>query len=113
MLTSVTSNPASPIRPIGSAVTLICTIVLSPAIDVPVTVNIILSDPAGSPLITTTPSVSGSNYTSTAIVNSFEREDSGFYMCRTSISSTFPFIRDSNPKSVASKVTVGETIKLT
>ena len=110
MLTSVTSNPASPIRPIGSAVTLICTVVLSPAVDVPVTINIHLNDPVGSPLITTTPSVSGSNYTSIATVNSFGREDSGLYMCRVSISSTLPFIRNSNPKSVASKVTVGETI---
>jgi hypothetical protein len=112
MLISVTSNPTSPIRPIGSAVTLVCTVVLSPAVDVPVTVNIYLSDPAGSPLITTTPSVSGSNYTSTAMVNSFEREDSGLYMCTVSTSSTFPFIRDSNPNSVASKVTIGETIIL-
>ena len=110
MLTSVTSIPASPIRPIGSAVTLICTVVLSPAVDVPVTVNIHLSDPGSSPLITTTPSVSGSNYTSTAMVNSFGREDSGLYTCRVSISSTLPFIRSSNPKSVASKVTIGETI---
>ena len=108
MSTSITSNPASPIRPIGSAVTLICTVVLSPAVDVPVTVNIHLNDPVGSPLITTTPSVSGSNYTSTAMVNSFRREDSGLYMCRVSISSTLPFIRNSNPKSVASKVTIGE-----
>ena len=108
MSTSVTSNPASPIRPIGSAVTLICTVVLSPAVDVPVAVNIHLSDPTGSPLITTTPSVSGSNYTSIAMVNSFGREDSGLYTCRVSISSTLPFIRNSNPKSVASKVTIGE-----
>ena len=108
MLISVTSNPASPIRPIGSAVTLICTVVLSPAVDVPVTINIHLSDPDESPLTTTTPSVSGSTYTSTAMVNSFGREDSGLYMCRASISSNFPFIRDSKSISVASKVTIGE-----
>jgi hypothetical protein len=111
-LISVTSNPTSPIRPIGSAVTLMCTVVLNSAVDVPVTVNIYLSDPTGNPLITTTPSVSGSNYTSTAMVNSFGRDDSGLYMCTVSTSSTFPFITDSNPYSVASKVTIGEIIIL-
>ena len=60
MLTTITSNPASPIRPIGLAVTLICTVVLSPLVDVPVTVAIYLSDPAGTPLTTTSPSVYGS-----------------------------------------------------
>ena len=109
MHTTVTSSPTSPIRPIGSDVVLTCIVQLSPAVDVPVNVAIHLSDPAGSPLITTTPSVSGSIYTSTAMVNSFGREDSGLYTCRASISSNFPFIRDSKPNSVASKVTIGET----
>ena len=109
MLTSVTSIPASPIRPVGSAVNLTCTVVLSPFVDVPVTVVVYLSDPAGGPLITTAPSVSRHNYTSTAIVNSFGREESGLYTCRVSISSNFPFIKDSDPYSVASKVTIGET----
>ena len=112
MLISVTSNPTSPIRPIGSAVNLTCIVVLSPFVDVPVTVAIHLSDPAGSPLTTTTPSVSGSNYTSTSMVNSFGREDSGLYTCRASTSSNFPFLRDSGPNSVELKVTVGETITI-
>ena len=109
MRTIVTSNPASPIRPIGSDVILTCIVQLSPAIDVPVTVAIHLSDPSGSPLTTTTPSVSGSFYTSTAMVNSFGREDSGLYTCRASTSSNFPFLRDSGPNSVELKVTIGKT----
>ena len=110
MLTSITSKPASPIRPIGSAVNLTCTVVLSPLVDVPVTVAIHLSDPSGSLLATTTPSVSGSTYTSTAMISSFGKEESGFHTCWASISSNLPFIRDSRPNSVTSKVTVGETI---
>lgn len=90
--------------------TLTCIVQLNPAVDVPVTVAIHLSDSAGSPLTTTTPSVSGSNYTSTAMVNSFGREDSGSYTCRVSTSSNFPFLRDSGPSFVALKVTVGEII---
>ena len=112
MLISISSNPASPIRPIGSAVNLTCTVILSPLVNVPVTVAIHLSEPFGSPLTTTTPSISGSTYTSTAMISSFGKEESGFYTCRASISSNFPFIRDSRPNSVTSKVTVGETIIL-
>ena len=73
----LTSDPVSPIRPVGSVVTLTCTVELSPAVDVPVTVNVQLSDPAGSLLTTTTPSISDSTYNSTATVSSFGKNQSG------------------------------------
>ena len=104
-----TSDPVSPIRPVGANVTLTCSVELSPAVDVPVTVNVQLSDPAGSPLTTTTPSMSGSTYTSTAMVSSFGRDQSGNYTCTAqTVSSLFLFFTDSRPQSVTVNVTVGE-----
>ena len=95
----LTSAPLIPI--VGSDVTLTCTVELSPAVDVPVTVNVQLSDPAGSPLTTTTPSMSGSTYTSTAMVSSFGREESGDYTCTATVSSSssIPFLLDSSERT--------------
>ena len=103
----VSSYPVSPIRPVGSHVTLTCTVhvELSPAVDVPVTVNVQLSDPAGSPL--TTSSMSGSTYTSTAMVSSFGRDQSGNYTCTVTVSSMSRFFTDSS-QSVAMRVTAGK-----
>ena len=105
------TNPLM-VRPIGSTVTLTCTADLDPAIDVPVTVNIQLRDPAGSPLITTTPSVSGSNYTTAAIISSFGRSDSGVYTCTATVSPSpsNPFLSNSTSQSETFRVTTGEAV---
>ena len=47
---TLTSDPLSPVRPVGGNVTMTCSVDLSPAIDIPMTVNVYLSDPAGRPL---------------------------------------------------------------
>ena len=84
----IASNLTNPIRPIGSAVSLTCIVELSPAVDISVTVNVHLSDPAGRTLTTSTPAVSGSTHTTTATISSFGREQSGLYTCRASIGSS-------------------------
>ena len=99
----IASNQTNPIRPIGSAVSLTCIVELNLAVDIPVIVNIQLRDPAGRILTTTTPSVSGSTYTTTATISSFGRERSGEYTCRASIGS-------SRSWSATKKVTVGKTL---
>ena len=99
----IVSNQTNPIRPIGSAVLLTCMVELNLAVDVPVTVNIQLRDSDGNPLTTTTPSVSGSTYTTTATISSFGREQSGEYTCTVSIGS-------SRSWSATKKVTVGKTM---
>ena len=43
----VSSDPVSPIWPVGSDVNLTCTVELSPAVDVPVTVNTVWTGPDG------------------------------------------------------------------
>ena len=107
------TNPLM-VRPVGSTVTLTCMADLDPAIDVPVTVNIELSDPAGSLLATTTPSVTGSTYSSMATITSFGRDQSGLYTCSATISPSPPnsFLSGSSSQSVTLRVTTGEAMIL-
>ena len=109
---SVTSK-SNPIHPIGSAVTLTCSCIvdLSPAIDIPVTVNIQLRDPTGKPLNTTLPLVFGSSYTTTAMISSFGRNQSGIYTCTVNISSILasPFITGRQVAlETTTRITAGE-----
>ena len=102
----ITSDPVTPVRPLGAKVTLTCTVNLNPAVDVPVAVNVQLSDPARSPLTTTTPSMSGSTYTSTAMVSSFGREQSGVYNCTATITSNVT--QSESTGSTTARITVGK-----
>ena len=60
---------------------------LSPSVDVPVTVNAQISGPAGVNITSLTNSVmvSSTRYTSTSMVSSFERNQSGEYNCTTTV----------------------------
>ena len=94
----ISSSIPNPIRPIGSAVTLTCTVELNPAVDVPVIVDIEWTGPAGFRTTNTTQPVMGSstvNYTSTAMINSFGRNQSGVYSCTATISSISLFLTKS------------------
>ena len=92
----------------GTDITLNCTVELSPAIDIPVTVNVQLTDPAGSPLINSTHSVSGSIYTVTVMISSFEGDQSGYYTCTAGITSTSPFLADSDTLVGVTRITTSE-----
>ena len=83
----ITSTAVSPIRPVGSTVTLTCTVYLSPLVDVPVTVNVQLSAPAGVTITPVTNSVmeNTTRYTSTFMIYSFGRNQSGEYTCITTV----------------------------
>ena len=108
----MTSDPVSPIRPVGSDVTLTCTVVLtlSPAMDVPVTVNTVWTGPDRFMVTNTAQPVMGSTttYTSTAMVTSFGREQSGFYTCTANVSSTYSLTIGSGSQSGSARVTVGK-----
>ena len=84
----VTNDPVSPIRPVGSDVTLNCNVELSPAVDVLVTVNTEWTGPAGFMTTNTAQPVMGSTttYTSIAMVSSFGRDQSGNYRCTATAS---------------------------
>ena len=83
----ITSTPASPIRPVGSPVTLTCTVDLSPLLDVPVTVTAQISGPSGVTISPLTNSVmeNTTRCTSTAMVSSFGRDQSGVYTCTATV----------------------------
>ena len=99
------------VRPVGSTVTLTCMADFDPVISVPgVTVNIELRDPAGSPLTATTPSVSGSTYSSMATISSFGRDQSGLYTCSATVSPSPPnsFLSGGGSQTETLRVTTGE-----
>ena len=78
----LTSNKRNPIRPVGSNVMLTCTVELSPAVDVPMTVYIEWTGPDGLELMTNVSAVdSNTTYTSTVMITSFGRNHSGNYTC--------------------------------
>ena len=109
---TITSDPGSPIRPIGSDVTLTCTVELSSTVDVPVTVNTAWTGPAGFITTNTAQPVMGSitTYTSTAMVSSFGRDQSGNYICAVTANSTSIYITGHGSKSRTARVTVGKSL---
>ena len=108
---TITSSPVTPIRPIGSDVTLTCTVELSPTVNVPVTVNVQLTDPAGNPVTTSTSPLNGSTYitTVTAMVSSFGRSDSGVYTCTATVTSSNTLLSASSSRSDIVTATIGKT----
>ena len=109
---NILSDSLSPIRPIGSAVTLTCTVELSPAVDVPVTVNTVWTGPDGFMTTNTAQPVMGSTttYISTAMVTSFGRDQSGEYICSVNVISAHMYISTSDSKSDTLRITVGRTV---
>ena len=106
---TVASDQPNPIQPVGSTVTLTCTVELSPAVDVPVTVNTEWTGPNGF-MTTNTAQRMGSTttYTSTAMVSSFGRDQSGDYTCIATVNSTSSFIASSGSISSTANIIVGE-----
>ena len=106
MLSSSIPNPIPP----GSSVTLTCAVELSPAVDVPVTVNTVLTTPGGF-TNTSTAMGSSTNYAATYVINSFRRSNSGNYACRATLVSmpTSEYFDDSNAAlSSIVRVTTGK-----
>ena len=107
----ISSNIPNPIRPIGSAVTLTCTVELSPAVDIPVTVNTVWSGPAEFMTVNTAQPDMGSTttYTSIAMVNSFGRDQSGNYTCKVTVGTMSSYFIES-VVFISSKFTVGKNM---
>ena len=106
----ILSNASNPIH-LGSNVALTCAVELSPAVDVPVTVNTVWSGPYSHGLSPTDPLMESTNrYISTAIVSSFGREQSGNYSCSASINSKSPFHDDSTTTIGRVQITTGKPI---
>ena len=120
MLSSSTPNP---VRPIGSTVTLTCTVhvELSPSVDAPVTVNIVVSPWHGLRILNGGLATNTSQlvmrdttvYTLTDMVSSFGRTQSGLYLCRATLHSALnnTYIGSSQYFRISvAEVTAGEII---
>ena len=107
---TVTSDQPNPIGSVGANVTLTCIVELSPAVDVPVTVNTEWTGPYWFRTTNTAQPVIGSTttYTSTAMVSSFGRDQSGDYTCTATVSSTSSLLTSSGSHSGTTNVIVGE-----
>ena len=113
----LSSSIPNPIPPFGSDVTLTCAVELSPAVDVPVTVNTVLTTDEGFMRTSTAQPVMGSstNYASTFVISSFGRSNSGNYICSATISLTSnAYISDSMRSTVSHtiRVTTGKVLTL-
>ena len=110
---NVSNSKRNPIRPIGSDVTLTCTVDLNPVVDVQVTVRTVWNGPAQFRVITIAQPVMGSNtsYISTAMVSSFGRVQSGNYRCIAVVmlSHWSQFVSGRRFKIVTTKVTTSES----
>ena len=83
---TLSSSHSNPVQPVGSDVTLTCTVELSSAVDVPVTVNIVWTGPAKFTNTSTAQHMESTNtYNSTAMVSSFGRDQSGVYNCTAAV----------------------------
>ena len=109
MLSSSIDNP---IPPFGSNVTLICAMeLMSPTVDIPVTVITALTSSEGLATTSTAQPVVGSltSYVATYMISSFRRSDSGLYSCGASVRSTSnAYVSDSNTVSHSVRLTTGE-----
>ena len=92
-----------------ATVTLTCTVVLDSSVDVPVTVNTVWIGPDNfNRNIMAQQMGNTTTYTSTVMVSSFGRDQSGDYTCTATVSSTSPFITGSMSSSPLTRVTVGK-----
>ena len=110
---TIISNKSNPIRPVGSAVKLTCTVELSQAVDVPVTLNTVWTGPDG--FMATNRSLltieTRDAYTTVVTIASVGRSQSGDYYCSVSIgSASSNMITHSSTTTAFTKVTVGENV---
>ena len=110
----LSSSTPNPVRPIGSAVTLTCTVQveLSQAVDVPMAINTVWTGPNGF-TTTNTSWLVMSTYTSiAAVIYSFGRNESGMYTCAAALtaSSTHIYLINGSITSGSVQVTTGETL---
>ena len=83
----VISNKPNPIRPVGSNVTLICTVELDSETNLSMLMVDVQLSRDGTPLTLTDQSQNGTTFTYTIQLDSFGRNDSGDYNCNASVRS--------------------------
>ena len=111
------SDPVSPIQPLGSDVTLICTVELDPAI-VQSDLSLLMVDAQlsrdGTPLALTGPTVTGTTFTYTIQLDSFGRSDSENYTCTATVRPlpTSNYLTGSGQDFSIIEITTGERLSI-
>ena len=108
---TVTASPGDPFIVEGHPLNLTCSIELSEAVDI--IVNTVWSGPSGTQFTTTTSvatRMTATTYTSTATISSVETSDSGEYNCTATVSSTSPFLTESEDVSGMHTVNIGNML---
>ena len=103
----LTVNVTTPVGAIiaGSSPNLTCTVVLSPAVDVPVTVNTMWTGPDLTTVTPTSPLMERlTRYVITAMIDAARN---GSYTCRATVSSSSQFITGGGMMSGSTTITVG------
>lgn len=101
--------------PSGSNITLTCTVEMSPAVDIPVTVNTVIFTPNRRVLTNSTQQVM--TYADTVMIRSqtltgTEQSDSGVYKCIAFVSSASPFLTDSNSTTNLTKISMHTYLRI-
>ena len=108
-MVTITSDPVSPVQPVGTNVTLTCNVELDRLVDVPVTVDTEWTGPDNfNRNITAQQMGNTTTYTSTVKFSLFGRNQSGDYTCTATVGSMSSFIISPSPQSATSRITVGE-----
>ena len=105
---NITSNQTGIITA-GSSVTLTCNVELSPLVDVPVNVNTVWTGPDNfNSNMMAQQMGSTTTYTSTVMVSSFGRDQSGDYTCTATVSSnTSLVLNESDAQFETAYITTG------
>ena len=106
---TLSSSTDNPVRPIGSAIILTCIVhvELSPAVDVPMTLNTVWTGPEGFMAANTSHPVM-TTYTTTTMINSFGRNESGIYTCAAALSFSTIYLINGTAITDSVQVTTGK-----
>ena len=104
-LTSVVVTPPVDAIIAGSSPNLTCTVELSPAVDVPVTVDTVWSGPALTTVTTT--SLMMDNLIRYIIMATVDAARNGSYTCQATVSSSSQFTTGGGSVSAETNITVG------
>ena len=110
----LSASSPTPVRPNGSLICMVH-IELSSGVNIPVSVNTVLTGPAGFKTTNISQPVIGgiTTYTTTATISSLERNQSGNYTCTATLNSMLSntYVISSSTKNDSVQVITGETCR--
>ena len=106
---TVSSTPSSPVNDITSTVTVNCVVELGPESELSLLMVSAQLSRDRTPLTLTGPTVSGTTFTYTTLLDSFGRSDSGNYTCNATVEPkpTVTYLNGSAPLANTARITIG------